>query len=281
MNTQQPLITAAKNIYSQTGEDGIIERIFSIIGTENKWCVEFGAWDGTHYSNTANLIRNQGWSAVLIEADARRYRDLVAAYKDNTKVLPLNRFVQFEGNATLDALLAQTAAPKNLDLLSIDIDGNDYHIWDSLKVYTPRVVVIEFNPTIPAEVDFVQPRNMRVTQGSSLLAITNLAKTKGYELVAATDLNGIYVRRDYFPRFGIADNSPAQFKNHKQETQLFQLYDGTVMIRGAHRLLWSEVNMSPRHLQVIPRMFRIFPDNMSSLRRFFFRIWRLWHNKLT
>jgi hypothetical protein len=84
------------NVTSQYGEDGIITKIFEVIPEKNKWCVEFGAWDGKLYSNTYNLINQQGYSAVLIEANPKRYQDLIKTYRDNKKVIPLNAFVGFE-----------------------------------------------------------------------------------------------------------------------------------------------------------------------------------------
>ncbi len=113
------------NVTSQYGEDGILTKIFEIIPGKNKWCVEFGAWDGKLYSNTYNLINQQGYSAVLIEANPNRYQDLIKTYYSNKKVIPLNAFVGFETKNSLDTLLEATETPVDFDLLSIDIDSND------------------------------------------------------------------------------------------------------------------------------------------------------------
>ena len=72
------LLEFASNTYSQTGEDGVLGKILETLPERDLWCVEFGAWDGRHLSNTCNLIENRGYSAVLIEADAKRFRDLLA-----------------------------------------------------------------------------------------------------------------------------------------------------------------------------------------------------------
>ncbi|HEV8666996.1 MAG TPA: hypothetical protein VN665_04110, partial [Candidatus Paceibacterota bacterium] len=135
-----------KNIQSQHGEDGIIDELFKRIGNANKWCVEFGALNGTHHSNSWHAVMEEGYSGVLIEADPTYFEKLQQVYKDTPRAYCMNEFVEFEGSKRLDALLARTPIPKDFDLLSIDIDGNDYHVWDSLTEYRPRAVLIEFNP---------------------------------------------------------------------------------------------------------------------------------------
>lgn len=269
-----------KNIFSQRGEDGILEKVFETIGIENKWCVEFGAWDGKLNSNTANLVLNKGWSGVFIESDPIKYQDLLRTYHDITRAVCINKFITFDGADTIDVILKKTPIPQSFDLISIDIDGNDYHIWDSISQFQPRVVVIEINPTIPADVEFVQPKDMSLTQGSSLLSLSKLGKNKGYELVAATQLNGIFVKKEYFHLFNIADNSPAKLKDTTHEMKLFQLYDGTLVLQGQKSLIWHRVNIKARHIQILPRIFRVFPDNMKALQSVLFKIWRKIHNKL-
>jgi len=176
------LIKHAYNITSQGGEDGVIEKVFSVlpcIDDVAKWCVEFGAWDGKHLSNTWKLLHEDGWHGVLIEADTARFHSMQDMYAENHRVLCLNQFVMFDGENALEQILARAQVPKNFDLISIDIDGADYHIWDSLQTYQPRVVVIEFNPTIPNNVIYIQDKDMKVYQGSSLAALIELGRQKG------------------------------------------------------------------------------------------------------
>ena len=92
--------------------------------------------------------------------------------------MTLNAFVGFTAADGLDAILARTPIPADFDVLSIDIDGNDYHVWNAVARYKPRVVVIEYNPTIPAAVDFVQPADMSINQGASITAQARLGKQK-------------------------------------------------------------------------------------------------------
>src|ERR1700758_236619 len=101
-----PFNECARNAYSQFGEDGIIEEILHLL-PRDKWCVEFGAWDGRHASNTYNLIKNQGYRAVLIEADEKKYELLRKNLEPHDAIL-LNRYVSFDGVDKLDVLLEGT-----------------------------------------------------------------------------------------------------------------------------------------------------------------------------
>ncbi len=207
-----PLLEFQENVTSQCGEDGVIRRALGVIGQRDGWCVEFGAADGRYASNTHTLITREEYSAVLIESDAGLFDELERAYRQRPAVTTLHKHVGFEGPDRLDAILAQTPIPNDFDLLSIDIDGNDYHVWEALSEYRPKLVVIEFNPTIPNEVDFVQARDASVAQGSSLTALARLAGSRGYRLIHATTVNGFFVDEKYFDQFAIADDSPASLR---------------------------------------------------------------------
>jgi hypothetical protein len=246
----------SKNVASQCGQDGLFEKIFEIIGTKNRWCVEFGAYDGKHLSNTWNLIANHGWHGVLIEGSEARFQGLVQNHQGNN-VTCLNKYVHYEGDDSLDNLLAATAIPEDFDLLSIDIDGNDWHVWNSLTKYRPRVVCMEFNPTIPNEVYFVQDANPSINQGCSLLAQVELAKSKGYELVVTSSWDGIFVAAEYFPSFGIKDNSvDAMFDPYPYVTHLLQGYDGTFWATGNLKVQWKGIPFQPDELQLLPKSMR-------------------------
>jgi hypothetical protein len=265
----------ARDDTSQGGEDGILERVFELIPGGDMWCCEFGAWDGRKYSNTYQLIANKGWSGVLIEADPVKFEDLKRTYVGNDKVFLLNCFVEYAGEGLLDKLLAGTPAPIEIDLLSIDIDGNDYHVWASVNVYRPKVVIIEYNQSIPNHLEFVQAADPSACQGNSLLSLTKLAARKGYQLVAVTDTNGIYVRDEYFPLFEIADNSLTAMRPvAPYVTDIFQLYDGTVVLSGYRQMIWHGVKMPISSFQVVPRLLRTFPGVMSGPRLFLFKVWR-------
>lgn len=176
----------------------------------------------------------------------------------------VNAFVSFKGKNSLDNIFSRTPLPKTFNLFSLDIDGNEYHLWDSLTNYLPRVMLVEFNPSIPNDVVFIQPRDMNVFQGSSLRALVELGKRKGYELIAANEINAFFVLKELLPKFGIADNSiNALHTDHRYETKLFQLYDGTLHISGYKRLLWHNVPIDEEELQVLPRWKRVYPARIS------------------
>jgi methyltransferase FkbM-like protein len=262
------LLAHVANVTSQNGEDGIIAKILDVIGEPRGWCVEFGAWDGRYLSNTYNLIANRGSGAVLIEGSAARCEDLKATFRNNPKVQSVNAFVGFTPSDGLDSILARTEIPEDFDVLSIDIDGNDYHVWNAVTKYRPRVVVIEYNPTIPTEVDFVQPADMTVNQGSSIAAIVRLGRAKGYELVAVTTHNCLFVGADYFPAFGIRDNSVATLRTDlSMVTYIFNGMDGTVFIRGAGKLGWHNVPYREDKMQILSKTFRKFPDTFGPVMR--------------
>lgn len=277
-NTTKPnswLNEFAGNVTSQFGEDGIIEKVLEVINDSDKWCVEFGSWDGKKCSNTFNLISEKDYSAVLIEADCRRFRDLLKTFEGNEKVITINTLVGFGEDNCLDAILKATEIPVDFDLLSIDIDGNDYHIWETVQLYKPKIVVVEFNPTIPDTVEFVQARDMQVTQGSSLLSISKLAKSKGYELVATTRANAIFVDSKHFDLFGITDNSVEAIRTDRSLiTQIFSGYDGTVFIRGCGQLPWQGISYSESRVQQLPKWARKRASDRNILRRKLGRFYR-------
>jgi hypothetical protein len=237
MNNPTFLLDFRHNVYSQTGEDGILQKIFEILPKKDRWCVEFGAWDGKQVSNTMNLIKNKDYSAILIEASSKRFKDLQKNYSDNSKVITVNKFVGFDEENCLDKILVDYPIPKDFDFLSIDIDGNDYHTWKAMSKYKPKVVCIEFNPTIPNEIHFIQQPNKLVNQGSSLLSLVELANKKGYELVSCLRFNAIFVREEYFSYFHIKDNRLEILRtNLDSVTYFFTGYDGKVFLYGSKKL---------------------------------------------
>ena len=126
-----------RNVHSQCGEDGVLERLFEILGCTTGWAVELGAADGVWFSNTRNLIVHRAWSAVLIECDPAPYSRLRENYRDRPDVHCVRRLVTTQPSSedTIDAILKRTPIPAKFELLSIDVDGNDYHVWNSLAAY--------------------------------------------------------------------------------------------------------------------------------------------------
>lgn len=244
-----------RNIVTKHGEDGIIEKIFEVIGAKNKVVCDVGAADGQHHSNSYNLLKNNGWTGVLFEPTKQRYRALKELYKEHKTVLTQFDFVGLDTHTNLDFHLDQleTRIPENLDFLSIDIDGCDLHIWTDIKRYRPRVVCIEFNPCISLDIYFLQARDLSVNHGNSLLAIYEEAKKIGYELVATTPLNAFFVDRTEFHKFKILDNSPkAMHFLEEKTTHVLMTYDGHLFLAGRTRHPWKHFTISEDHIQVLP-----------------------------
>ncbi len=266
--TKTGLNVYARNVSSQYGEDGIIEKALELIGACNGWAVEFGAADGKYCSNTRNLIEAKGYSTVLIEADQALFLDLARTYESNAKVIPVNALVGFENHNGLDQLLKPFPIPLDFDLLSIDVDGNDYHCWKAVNFYRPKIVVIEFNPTIPNSVVFIQSPDMHVSQGSSISAIDALAKSKGYELIATTFANAVFVDRKYYNLFGVEDNSVGVLRTDASAiTHLFSGYDGTIFIAGCGMLPWHILPYNASSMQQLPKCLRQYPGHYGKVKK--------------
>lgn len=216
------LLDYKKIISSQHGEDGILEKIFEIIGEKSRWCVEYGAWDGQYLSNTWHLINNKKWSAVLIEADTQKTNELKIKYQDRQDVFCINSFVGEDH--PIDSLLATTPIPHDFDFMSADIDGDEYWVWEAMRIYHPRVVIIETNPTFGSDIQFVQKKGQRL--GASMRSMVALGKAKGYELVSYIGVNCIFVAKEYYPLFNIADNSCAAMFDSPYQIRLISDYDG-------------------------------------------------------
>ena len=262
------LLNFKSDKYSQMGEDGIIEKILKILPKKDKWCVEFGAWDGKYLSNTRNLIENKNYAAILIEGSKTKFKELEKNYSKNSKVISLNQFVGFEKKDNLDQILAKTSIPVDFDFLSIDIDGNDYHVWKAMSKYKPKVVCIEFNPTIPTEVKFVQKADNSVNQGSSLLSLVELGKEKGYELVAVLSVNAFFVKSEYYPLFQIENNSPEVLRTNSDfVTYLFSGYDGQIFLQGLKKLPWHGLELCEEKMQSLPKFLRKYPCNYNLVEK--------------
>jgi hypothetical protein len=187
------LPTKNKKIYSQDGEDGITEAIFDAIGMTNKFYLEFGATEG--YNNSEILHKNYGFSGVLWNGS-----EIDCPY---TKVH--QEFITVEN---IKELCAKYEVPAEPDFVSIDIDGNDWHVWRELnKVCRPRVLVIEHTGQFPPGHDSVMPYKADHIWddtsycGASLTAMYLLGKHLGYSLVCVDNVgvNLFFVRDDLEP----------------------------------------------------------------------------------
>lgn len=199
------------NVTSQNGEDGIITYLLDKFNISKGWCCEFGAWDGRHFSNTCNLWSANGFSAVLIEADEGRFNTLKANTVDHDDVIAVRAVVSYDPDSKecLDNILSGTPIPYDFDVLSIDIDGNDYSVWKALEKYKPKIVIIEVNSNHMPDVEIVNVlhdiRGIYWTC-TSLKPMIELANSKGYELVAHIACNAIFVERSLYPLVCLKSN---------------------------------------------------------------------------
>lgn len=177
----------ARKWFAQSREDRTVARIFRHIGVTNRFCVEFGALDGLYKSNT-KYFRDRGWTWRMFDQaplDPSVTKAIITAENVNQ-------------------VFADAGVPQTFDLLSIDIDGNDLWVWKALT-YRPRVVIIEYNPkfgpyksrTVPY--DPTRFWDGTIYYGASVLALTRLGNAKGYDLIASTRSNLIFVEAGLLP----------------------------------------------------------------------------------
>lgn len=181
----------AFNDYSQFGEDGVLQLIFSVIRPSNEWCFECGAADGLFFSNTRRLIEH-GWHGVLVEADPRAFARLRVnnqGFGDRVQLFNC----RVDSGHRIDGMLQHCGAPLDIDLVSIDVDGQDYYLLNSLLQYRPRVIVVEFDHN--ADDDFVPPLDGSGQAGRR--ATEKMAAGKFYTTVYRSFSNMILVRQPF------------------------------------------------------------------------------------
>jgi FkbM family methyltransferase len=196
----QDLRLFERRIFSQNGEDGILQEILRRIGAATNMFVEFGVGDGSQ-CNCAALVREKGWSGLFIETEQESFERL----QGNYAAFPNVKLVRAKvASDNIERLFADAAVPVEFDVLSIDIDGNDYWVWKAIVSWRPRIVVIEMNAGKPPPQRWVAVEdNDRVWSGTdnfgaSLAALRDLGRDKGYRLVGCDSrgVNAFFVRAD-------------------------------------------------------------------------------------
>jgi hypothetical protein len=223
---QEPkrLLKYGFKVYSQHDEDGITEEIFRRIGCTNRYFVEFGVGDGLENGTMYCLLH--GWqgawidgSAMCVEAIEKRYQFLLQP----GRLKLLYAIITAEN---IEQLFRQMQVPEEFDLLSIDIDRNDYWVWKAITHYRPRVVAIEYNASFQKTACCVIPYdpsaiwNKTNYFGASLKAFEELGRSKGYCLVGCnfTGVTAFFVRQDL-----VADHfaEPFTSENHFEPPRYF------------------------------------------------------------
>ena len=199
-------------VFSQWGEDGIIQYILSKIPIENEIFIEFGVENYTE-SNTRFLLINDNWKGLILDGNPRHIeyikRDAIYWQHDLTAIC------QFITRENINDVIASAGISGDIGLLSIDIDGNDYWVWDVIDVVNPRIVICEYNSvlgtdyaiTVPYDPHFIatHAHYSGLYLGCSLAALCKLADIKGYSFIGSnsTGCNAFFVRKDLSHPFKI------------------------------------------------------------------------------
>jgi hypothetical protein len=196
--------------YSQADEDGLLLAVFAVVGMGRRLCVEICAGTGNE-CNAANLLLHHGWYGLLVDgnvehvAQGRRFFER----HPNTAIFPPVYVHSWVTRENVNELVAGAGFTGEIDLLSLDMDGMDYWVWEALTVIQPRVVILEYSDilgpdrsiTVPYDPNFYAYKHPTTNGmpnycGASLRAFTKLATKKGYRLVGCNSLgyNAIFVR---------------------------------------------------------------------------------------
>jgi len=193
------------SVFSQWGEDGILQHLISQVQIPIRKFVEFGV-ENYREANTRFLLLNNNWSGLVMEADrenTERIKKDGVFWKFDLTVK--RAFVTAEN---INSVLESAGYTGEIGLLSIDIDGNDYWVWKAIRVIEPAIVIVEYNSlfgnereiTIPYDPKFnrYQAHYSGLYQGASLAALCSLAEAKGYAFVGSNSVgvNAFFVRRD-------------------------------------------------------------------------------------
>ena len=223
--------------YSQNEEDGILQEIFSRIGTTNKYFFEIGSADGLE-NNTLYLLI-QGWHGFWVEGNPKNVDSVKHKFKVPIKNGSLRVKCDWVQKNNINQLMAEGQLDSgDLDLFSLDIDGNDYHILEAIERLSSRVLVIEYNPKYRPGIKWVMEYNPKHSYdlsdqfGASLKSFEILLSKKGYKLVGCNLLgsNAFFVREDLMGDHFLSDCSA---ENHYEPERHF-LKDGLVPLHSAN-----------------------------------------------
>jgi len=208
------LFQKAFKVFSEATEDGMIHEIFNRVGMASKHFLEIGVADGLE-CNTAYLL-TQGWTGVWIDCS----NECLNKARNNFRSFPVSIIEKYVTPQNVDAVVQDSTGGEPVDLMSIDIDSYDYYIWEAVCCIKPRVVVIEYNASLPPYVSqtieysgSAHPAVGTIYFGASLGALVNLGSRKGYSLVGCsiTGVNAFFVRNDLL---GDCFRDPFSAENH-------------------------------------------------------------------
>jgi hypothetical protein len=240
---------AAFRVFSQWGEDGIIQNLVRQVPVERRVFVEFGVENYTE-SNTRFLLANDQWSGLVIDGSA----DHIAYIRRDPIYWACNLKAEhsFITPENIEGILERNGIAGDIGLLSVDIDGNDYWVWQAIRSVSPRIVVCEYNShfgpsaelTTPYDPGFVRDRAhfSKIYYGASVAALASLGRQKGYALVAANAVgnNLFFVRNDLVGSLRTLTSReawrPAEFREFHDENGQLTFDDYAERVRKIEHL---------------------------------------------
>jgi hypothetical protein len=209
---------------SQNDEDGLVLALFKRIGMTNCRFVELGC--GMNGGNSGFLASEMGWQGLMVDARDDAIRKIVIRFTGHNVTA---RHLALTCD-NVNPLIEECGFTGEIDLLSIDIDGMDYWIWQAITACNPRMVAIEYNwlfgpemaVTVPYTATFdLGAIGLRSYHGASLAALVHLGRTKGYRLVATERVNAFFLRQDVAPEIQEIDarhgyRAPLNFANARK-----------------------------------------------------------------
>ncbi|MBT5115742.1 MAG: hypothetical protein HOM27_06685 [Candidatus Marinimicrobia bacterium] len=212
--------------YSQCDEDGIIQEIFQRIGVTNKTFLEIGVGDGLE-NNTLFLLL-KGWKGVWIDGDSKNIKAIQNKFSFLQDSGRLRTKLAWIDKDNIDSLIQNFGLPQEVDLLSLDIDGNDYHVLENIVFLNPRAIVLEYNARLPPPVKWVMAYDQYHTKtntdyfGASLKSFEYLLNKRGYCLVGCniSGVNAFFVRKDLVKEHF---HSNCSAENHYEDLKIWLL----------------------------------------------------------
>ena len=216
------LLRYGQKIYSQADEDGIIQEIFRRIDEKSRFFIEIGAGKGIE-NNTLHLLV-QGWRGLWVEGSAKHFTTIQSKLQQQIADGQLKAVNEFVTIQNINSLIGSDGIPDEIDLLSVDVDGNDYHLIETIDPMRARVVIVEYNAKFPPPTLWVMKYNPNHCWdhtdyfGASLKSYELLLSKKGYSLVGCNiaGTNAFFVRNDCL---GDCFCSPFTAENHYEPSR--------------------------------------------------------------
>jgi len=235
-------------VFSQWGDDGIIQFLINKIEIKNKIFVEFGV-ETYHESNTRFLLMNDNWTGLVIDGSEKNIKSI-----KNQKIYweyELNAICSFITKDNINNLISSAGIHGEIGLLSVDIDGNDFWVLNEINVINPIIIIVEYNAvfgndtyiTIPYDPTFVrkQKHYSHLYWGASLGAFYHLLEAKGYSFIGCNSNgnNGYFVRKDkigdlpvfYFPD-GFVDSKFSESRDINGKLTYARGKERNIIVKG-------------------------------------------------